>query len=253
MVAVKYYFCKKGIEMNKKPCFLGFVFLLVMALVSCDQEGVKTSKSGYVDPSSVVKGTMTDPRDGKTYKTVTIGDQIWMAENMAFKVGNSPCYQNKESNCQKYGRYYNWGDAMKACPSGWRLPSRKDFDKLVVSVVSEPLEADSRWLQHAKEKILIQMLNSKKGWQKNGNGKDLYGFSAIPAGDGDADGSEGFRFRLMGYGAYFWSFSNTGNDSDYHDFFSLYYTEWGTYEYEGIGILNYPDGALLSVRCVQDK
>ena len=251
MVAVKYYFCKKRIEMNKKPCFLGFVFLLVMALVSCDQEGVKTSKSGYVDPSSVVKGTMTDPRDGKTYKTVTIGDQIWMAENMAFKVGNSPCYQNKESNCQKYGRYYNWGDAMKACPSGWRLPSKGDFDKLVVSVLSEPLEAESWRLRLAKEKILIQMLNSKKGWYKNGNGLDLYGFTAVPA--GEKYGDDANAFGLQGYGAYFWSSSNTWNYSDSHEFFSLYYKEGGTYELECIGIFNYPDGAQLSVRCVRDK
>ena len=239
--------------MNKKPCFLGFVFLLVMALVSCDQEGVKTSKSGYVDPSSVVKGTMTDPRDGKTYKTVTIGDQIWMAENMAFKVGNSPCYQNKESNCQKYGRYYNWGDAMKACPSGWRLPSKGDFDKLVVSVVSEPLEAASWRLQDAKEKILIQMLNSKKGWYKSGNGLDLYGFSALPAGDEVGDGAGGFSFRFLGGGAYFWSSSNTWNNSDSHDFFTLYYTEKGEYDYECVGICPCFDDFRHSVRCVRDK
>jgi len=230
------------------------IFVLAFLMVtSCDQEGVKTSKSGYVDPSSVVKGTMTDPRDGKTYKTVTIGDQIWMAENMAFKVGNSPCYQNKEKNCRKYGRYYDWKSAMKACPSGWRLPSKDDFDKLVVSVISEPLEADSWRLRQAKERILIQMLNSKKGWYKNGNGLDLYGFSAVPAGDVIGNGEGGFRFRLMGYGTYFWSSSNSWNISDSHDFFSLYYTEGGTYEYECIGFFNYPDDAPLSVRCVRDK
>lgn len=232
------------------------IIIFVMALLtvtSCDQEGVKTSKSGYVDPSSVVKGTMTDPRDGKTYKTVTIGDQIWMAENMAFKVGNSPCYQNKESNCQKYGRYYDWASAMKACPSGWRLPSKDDFDKLVVSVISEPLEADSWRLRLAKEKILNQMLKSKKGWYKNGNGLDLYGFSAVPAGDVTGNGEGGFRFRLMGYGTYFWSSSNSWNISDSHDFFSLYYTEGGTYEHECIGFFNYPDDVPLSVRCVRDK
>lgn len=228
----------------------------VMALLmvtSCDQEGVKTSKSGYVDPSSVVKGTMTDPRDGKNYKTVTIGDQIWMAENMAFKVGNSPCYQNKESNCQKYGRYYDWASAMKACPSGWRLPSKDDFDKLVMSVVSEPLESDSWLLSQAKQKILIQMLNSKKGWYKNGNGKDMYGFTAVPAGDETGNDAGLFGFRFLGYGAYFWSSSNTGNDSGSHNLFSLYYTEKGEYDYECVGICPCFDYFRHSVRCVRDK
>jgi uncharacterized protein (TIGR02145 family) len=231
----------------------GVAVMALLMVTSCVQEEVETRKSGFVDPSSVVKGTMMDSRDGKTYKTVTIGDQIWMAENMAFKVGNSPCYQNKEKNCRKYGRYYDWKSAMKACPSGWRLPSKDDFDKLVVSVISEPLEADSWRLRQAKERILIQMLNSKKGWYKNGNGLDLYGFSAVPAGDVTGNGEGGFRFRLMGYGTYFWSSSNSWNISDSHDFFSLYYTVGGSYENEVIGFFNYPDDAPLSVRCVRDK
>ena len=233
----------------------GVAVMALLMVTSCDQEEVETRKSGFVDPSSVVKGTMTDPRDGKNYKTVTIGDQIWMAENMAFKVGDSPCFQDKEKNCRKYGRYYDWKSAMKACPSGWRLPSKDDFDKLVVSVISEPLEADSWRLRQAKERILIQMLNSRKGWYKNGNGLDLYGFSAVPAGDVIRNGEGGFRFRLMGYGAYFWSSSNSSNTSDSHDFFSLYYTVEGSYEHECIGfcMINYPDDVPLSVRCVRDK
>jgi uncharacterized protein (TIGR02145 family) len=231
----------------------GVAVMALLMVTSCVQEEVKTRKSGFVDPSSVVKGTMTDPRDGKKYKTVTIGDQIWMAENMVFKVGDSPCFQDKEKNCRKYGRYYDWKSAMKACPSGWRLPSKDDFDKLVVSVISEPLEADSWRLRQAKERILIQMLNSKKGWYKNGNGLDLYGFSAVPAGEVLENGEGGFRFRHMGYGTYFWSSSNSRNTSDSHDFFSLYYTVGGSYEYEVIGFFNYPDDVPLSVRCVRDK
>lgn len=232
----------------------GVAVMALLMVTSCKQEEVETRKSGFVDPSSVVKGTMTDPRDGKNYKTVTIGDQIWMAENMAFKVGNSPCYQDKEKNCRKYGRYYDWKSAMKACPSGWRLPSKDDFDKLVVSVVSEPLEADSWRLWRAKQRILIQMLNSKKGWYKNGNGLDLYGFSAVPAGDETGNEEKrDFRFRYMGYGTYFWSSSNSRNTSDSHDMFSLYYTEKGKYDYECVGICPCFDFFRHSVRCVRDK
>jgi len=166
-----------------------------------------------IDPLTVVKGEMTDSRDGQTYKTVTIGSQTWMAQNLNYVTENSYCIEDNTSNCTKYGRLYTWDAAMDSmgtwsangkgcgygkncsptypvrgvCPTGWHLPTEAEF-KTLFTAVGGPSVAGKK-------------LKSRNGWNNNGNGTDDYSFSALPAGFWIYGGGGG----AVGNRASFWS------------------------------------------------
>jgi uncharacterized protein (TIGR02145 family) len=83
------------------------------------------------NPLRGVKGSFKDPRDGKEYRTVTINDTTWFAENLNFNSGKSVCADKTETDCSQYGSYYLVEDAMTACPAGWHLPTPAEWEKLL--------------------------------------------------------------------------------------------------------------------------
>jgi len=75
--------------------------------------------------------TLTDERDGQTYRIMEADRFTWMAENLNYSAPNSWCYGDDGANCAKYGRLYTWAAATTACPAGWRLPTRAEWNILV--------------------------------------------------------------------------------------------------------------------------
>ena len=118
------------------------------------------------------KGSFTDERDGKSYKWVQIGNQVWMAENLAYDTGwGCWSYDENERNVSKYGYLYRWETAKKACPEGWRLPSNDEWSALIDYIKSKGYNGDEGYV-----------LKAETGWKDNGNGADKFNFKALPGG-----------------------------------------------------------------------
>ncbi|MCQ2104139.1 MAG: fibrobacter succinogenes major paralogous domain-containing protein, partial [Fibrobacter sp.] len=216
------------------------------------------SKEARLNPE-ITYGTMTDARDNKTYKTVKIGDQVWMAENLNYDytkgTAKSYCYDDNEASCDVTGRLYTWAAAIDSvalandadnpqtcgygktctlpavvqgvCPSGWHLPTYDEWQTLFASVGGE-------------DKAGVA-LKSGSGWYSNGNGTDAYGFSALPAGSRYYGG----YFSNVGDYAHFWSASTDSNDYAYF----MYFIYNGGDAY----VVNYYKYYAFSVRCLQNS
>ena len=150
--------------------------------------------------------------EGQTYNTVLIGSQCWMKENLNYATGNSWCYNNNTSNCDIYGRLYDWATIMNGesssngvpsgvpgiCPPGWHIPTDYEWKKLEGTVdsqygVSNPVWNTTGWRGFDAGKNL----KSTSGWNSGGNGTDLYGFAALPGGSKELyyGSFEGLRSR----------------------------------------------------------
>ena len=213
----------------------------VMETSSTSETTQSSSSSENISAGSVYDATaktLKDLRDGKTYKTVVIGEQTWMAENLNYAdsvktpslKGKSWCYDGVAGYCEKYGRLYTWAAAKTVCPEGWHLPSYDEWNTLFTAVGGKFTAGTA--------------LKSTSGWSSyegtSGNGTDTFGFSALPAGLRSDYGD----YYYEGYHADFWS--STENDSYNAYYMDLYYLNDDAYldyhdKYDG-----------HSVRCVKD-
>ena len=170
------------------------------------------------------KGSFTDSRDGKKYKTVEIGEQVWMAENLNFNAKGSKCYDNKPANCKKYGRLYKWQIARNACPKGWHLPSNADWDKFY------------RFANGALHITTDGYLEVEPSWT---DGYDKFDFAALLLGGcGSSDGS----FNSAGNWGFWWSATEYGASA---------YPLLVGYDGEYADWVIYDKNDLFSIRCVK--
>ena len=230
-------------------------------------------EAGWTFNKSLNTSSFRDSRDSKVYKSVTIGNQTWMAENLNYRYivkrsssdSSSFCYENSLDSCAKRGRLYVWSAAMDSagivpgnspnkcgykgsctvatpvrgvCPNGWHLPSRAEFDTLIeyvggIDSAGYYLKSDKGWFDYYQD-----------GQNMSGNGADVYAFSAFPGGLRSTN-----EYMYPNSSVYFWTS-----------------TVQETYDYEGGAYWDGFDSKYLrirrsdswseylgySVRCVQD-
>ena len=192
-------------------------------------------------------------KDGNNYKTVQIGSQVWMSENlnvshfrngdiipeakdtaawvMASNIGKPAwCYYNNDTAKGRiYGKLYNWyalNDPRGLAPDGWHIPSTLEYDSLIsylggINVAGGKMKAN--W-----------------GWDKNGNGNDESGFAGLPGGYRSNFGP----FNFIGLYAYWWSSSENSTGNAWFYFVNS--------NDSNINKFRYDEGSGLSIRCVRN-
>lgn len=187
---------------------LSLFFVLVSCTTDADDEN-DNFDAAKVCPASG-RGTFTDERDGQVYKYTTIGNRVWMAENLKYDAEYSVCLESyRESSvkvyqnfCEDFGRFYtlqkNGGYLEKIdeslmtsiCPDGWRIPSIDEWTEMIESIGSMNLELTSKRLRDSEY------------WIFGGAGTDDCAFSVHPAGayTGDVHG-----LSYFGFDAIFWT------------------------------------------------
>ncbi|GBU21814.1 hypothetical protein R80B4_01714 [Fibrobacteres bacterium R8-0-B4] len=170
------------------------------------------------------------------YEFVTIGGQKWMKRNLDVVTSNSWCYDNNTANCTKYGRLYTWSAAQTACPSGWHLPTYKEWKSLIdyAGYYAGP------------------KLKSTIGWGDNSHteeGTDAYGFWALPGGKYRAASNQPATFLYVGTDGYWWTATEASCSSTPCDWASYI---WITQNFSIIDNDTRLKSDGMSVRCIKN-
>lgn len=154
--------------------------------------------------NSSQSGMFTDFRDEQKYKWIKIGEQIWMAENLAYEIeteaGKCWAYNNSPANVKTYGYLYNWEAAKNACPEGWHLPSVEEWQKLITF-----LGGDRRASKKIREQGYSHWVD---GYYYRPIATNTSGFTALPGGQRNDKG----EFITLGTYSNWWSSTESGTN-----------------------------------------
>jgi uncharacterized protein (TIGR02145 family) len=236
--------------MNKQIVFLSNILLAIMLFASCRNS---SNKNNVISSDNNIVYSKIPDNDGNVYKTVTIGTQVWMAENLkttkyndgttiplvteklTWKALITPAYcwfNNDSSNKTVYGALYNWYtvNTNKLCPTGWHVPTAKEWTILTTYLGGKNASGGK-----LKETGLTHWKSSNKGVTNE------TGFTALPSGERNQYGV----FGNKGYTCYMWSSTEYSITSAYFRYVSY---SWST----NVGRLSTSKRGGFSVRCLRD-
>lgn len=210
--------------------------------------------------ASAPNAALCDKRDGRIYRTVRIGGQVWMAENLKFQAPGSWCYEDKSENCSAYGRLYKWttaldlddsylnkpaGDLLASecrgiCPEGWHVPTSAEMKTLYNGLRKK--------LKSIKDSVVEGVgtsLKKKDGWEESDEappGTDRFGFGAVPGGYRNSNGV----FNYLGQDCNFWVASEA-SEAGRAPYWNLYFANE-----DFLGVYNNLKSTGYSLRCVKN-
>lgn len=233
--------------LSKNGCFFKFVRIMLFMknivivffcflLLACSESSTEPEvfDASRVCPENK-RGSFVDDRDGQVYKYTTIGNQVWMAENLNYKMesGSYDAYSSScssvEDNCDGRGLSYSYDVVLEACPKGWHLPEQKEWDKLIekmggAEIAGERLKAVDGWHPLNRDDPL--------------GGTDDCGFSLKSAVSSNWDGE--------GYSAELWSATKAPHS--YRTLVTIYFYSNKSWVHNLQGI----DRDNFSIRCIKD-
>jgi uncharacterized protein (TIGR02145 family) len=210
------YECKNGVPVQRPDVCGGITFDPDLAF--CAEFTTSGTKVKQVYKKVTI--TMLDDHDWVN----VVYSKTWMKENLKYDTEGSYCYKNTATNCDKYGKLYTWDAAKNACPDGWHLPSKEEWEDLFKSIGGIGSAGTT--------------LKDSLVW----NGMDLYGFSALPGGEFISNVSD---YRYIGDNGAFWTSDADGKSNAYGVFFAT--------DVNKAVIEVHSKNDLFSVRCIKDE
>lgn len=211
---------------------------LLTAVVSC-QNNNKTQNNNSIEGDKT--GTLTDKRDTTKYKWVRIGNQVWMAENLAYRPteGKYWAYDNDQKNVAKYGYLYDWETSENVCPTGWHLPTDEEWKTLEMHLGMSQAGADYEGNRKTDEGGKLKEAGTSHWLSPNIGATNESGFTALPGGHLNTNG-----FFSIGESGKWWTATKYDNDQAWYRHldcnFSHVYRDFRNKEWG------------FSVRCVRD-